>query len=166
MSNPLFAIDAGHYIDTPGKRCLKSIDPGETREWVLNSRIADKVQERLRGYRCATMRVDDVTGEKEISLSKRVALANQADADLYLSFHHNAGDVYKRQIIENIREISRILDETDEHIIAKLQSEYFGIVAPYKNFTIDEIACIFTAYAFGHDEMAKEILDGHNAKIM
>ena len=91
MSNPLFAIDAGHYIDTPGKRCLKSIDPGETREWVLNSRIADKVQERLRGYRCATMRVDDVTGEKEISLSKRVALANQADADLYLSFHHNAG---------------------------------------------------------------------------
>lgn len=70
MSNPLFAIDAGHYIDTPGKRCLKSIDPGETREWVLNSRIADKVQERLRGYRCATMRVDDVTGEKEISLSK------------------------------------------------------------------------------------------------
>ena len=69
MSNPLFAIDAGHYIDTPGKRCLKSIDPGETREWVLNSRIADKVQERLRGYRCATMRVDDVTGEKEISLS-------------------------------------------------------------------------------------------------
>lgn len=91
MSNSLFAIDAGHYIDTPGKRCLKSIDPGETREWVLNSRIADKVQERLQGYNCSTMRVDDVTGEKEISLSKRVALANQADADLYLSFHHNAG---------------------------------------------------------------------------
>lgn len=91
MSNPLFAIDAGHYIDTPGKRCLKSIDPGETREWVLNSRIADKVQERLQGYNCSTMRVDDVTGEREVTLSQRVALANQADADLYLSFHHNAG---------------------------------------------------------------------------
>lgn len=91
MSNPLFAIDAGHYIDTPGKRCLKSIDPGETREWALNSRIADKVQERLQGYNCSTMRVDDVTGEREVTLSQRVALANQADADLYLSFHHNAG---------------------------------------------------------------------------
>ena len=27
----LICIDAGHYIGTPGKRCLKSIDPGETR---------------------------------------------------------------------------------------------------------------------------------------
>ena len=85
---------------------------------------------------------------------------------LFYDLNGNGSPFLPNNIIENIREISRILDETDEHIIAKLQSEYFGIVAPYKNFTIDEIACIFTAYAFGHDEMAKEILDGHNAKIM
>ena len=28
----ILALDAGHYLATPGKRCLKSLDPGETRE--------------------------------------------------------------------------------------------------------------------------------------
>ena len=42
------AIDAGHGLYTAGKRCLKSIDPNETREWVLNSRIAGKVIEKLK----------------------------------------------------------------------------------------------------------------------
>ena len=87
----LICIDAGHYLGTPGKRCLKSIDPGETREWTLNARIADKLQDRLKPYRCETMRVDDITGAREITLSQRVAAANSAGADLYLSIHHNAG---------------------------------------------------------------------------
>ncbi len=29
----LICIDAGHYIGTPGKRCLKGIDPGRL-EWT------------------------------------------------------------------------------------------------------------------------------------
>lgn len=87
----LIAIDAGHYLGTPGKRCLKSIDPGETREWVLNGRVADKVQTRLAAYDCQTMRVDDVTGQKEVTLFDRVLAANLAGADVYLSIHHNAG---------------------------------------------------------------------------
>ena len=87
----LICLDAGHGKYTPGKRCLKSIDPGETREWVLNSRIADKVQERLENYNCQTMRVDDPTGETDISLGTRVTQANQAGADVYVSIHHNAG---------------------------------------------------------------------------
>lgn len=87
----LICIDAGHYMGTPGKRCLKSIDPRETREWLLNGRVADKVQERLSSYDCRTMRVDDVTGQREVSLLERVNAANMADADIYLSIHHNAG---------------------------------------------------------------------------
>lgn len=87
----LIAIDAGHYLGTPGKRCLRTIDPGETREWVLNGRVADKVQERLVAYDCQTMRVDDVTGQKEVTLFDRVLAANLAGADVYLSIHHNAG---------------------------------------------------------------------------
>jgi N-acetylmuramoyl-L-alanine amidase len=87
----LICIDAGHGRYTAGKRCLKSIDPQETREWVLNSRIADKVQELLTGYNCKTMRVDDVTGETDISLANRVKAANKANADVYVSIHHNAG---------------------------------------------------------------------------
>ena len=87
----LIAIDAGHYLGTPGKRCLKTLDPAETREWTLNSRIAEKVQKQLEQYRCTVLRVDDVTGKRDVSLAERVAAANEAGADVYLSIHHNAG---------------------------------------------------------------------------
>lgn len=87
----LICVDAGHYLDTPGKRCLKSIDPQETREWMLNARVADKVQQLLQAYDCETMRVDDVTGKEEVTLYERVSAANRAGADLYVSIHHNAG---------------------------------------------------------------------------
>lgn len=71
---PIIAIDAGHGRNTAGKRCLKSIDPSQTREWVLNDRIADDLQARLAAYECTVIRVDDTTGEKDISLSARVRL--------------------------------------------------------------------------------------------
>lgn len=87
----LIALDAGHYLGTPGKRCLKSIDPGETREWVLNSRIADKVQNILKDYQVDILRVDDPTGQTDVTLQERTDKANAAKADLYLSIHANAG---------------------------------------------------------------------------
>lgn len=87
----LFCIDAGHGLHTAGKRCMKAIDPKETREWSLNSRIASKLQELLKDYDCQTMRMDDPTGQTDVPLATRVAKANQAKADAYLSIHHNAG---------------------------------------------------------------------------
>jgi N-acetylmuramoyl-L-alanine amidase len=87
-----FALDSGHYRYTPGKRCLKSIDPNETREWILNNRICVKVEEKLKPYDgYSLLRVDDTTGEKEVTLAQRVKKANDADVDFYLSVHHNAG---------------------------------------------------------------------------
>lgn len=87
------ALTAGHYKGTAGKRCLKSLDPNETREWVLNDRIADKIEALLKanytGYEL--LRTDDTTGEKDISLSARTNAANNFGADFYLSIHHNAG---------------------------------------------------------------------------
>lgn len=86
------AIDAGHYLYTSGKRCKKSLDPEETREWVLNSRIASMLVTRLAEYEdCEVMRVDDVTGETEIGLAARCQKANDWKADVYISIHHNAG---------------------------------------------------------------------------
>lgn len=87
----LIALDAGHYLGTPGKRCLKSIDPAETREWTLNARIADKVGVLLKGYRCQTMRTDDVSGQKDVTLARRNNIANNLGAAVLVSFHHNAG---------------------------------------------------------------------------
>lgn len=86
------ALTAGHYMNTPGKRCMKKLDPRETREWWLNDRIADKVEKRLQNYTgYQLIRTDDTTGKKEISLAARTNAANNFGADFYLSIHHNAG---------------------------------------------------------------------------
>lgn len=87
----IIAIDAGHGMSTAGKRCMKKMDPNETREWYLNDRIADRLQELLAGYDCIVVRVDDTTGVKDVSLATRVKTANNAKADVYVSIHHNAG---------------------------------------------------------------------------
>lgn len=88
------ALDAGHGKNTPGKRCLKSLDPKETREWYLNSRIADLVERKLAAYEgYEILRVDDIMGVVDVSLSRRVNMANAWDADFYLAVHHNAGVV-------------------------------------------------------------------------
>ena len=90
-NNMLIAIDAGHGLKTAGKRCDIILDPKQTREWTLNDRIADRLEALLKNYDCTTMRVDDTTGDKDISLASRVAAANNAKADVYISIHHNAG---------------------------------------------------------------------------
>lgn len=86
------ALTAGHHKYTAGKRIPKSLDQNETREWTLNDRICDKIEERLKGYEgYALIRTDDTTGEKGISNTARITAANNFGADIYLSVHHNAG---------------------------------------------------------------------------
>lgn len=85
------ALNAGHYKYTSGKRCHPSIDKDETREWVLNDRICDKIEKILAEYdEIDILRLDDTTGEKSISLKQRTDKANAYNADFYLSIHHNA----------------------------------------------------------------------------
>lgn len=87
------ALGAGHGINTPGKRCLKSLDPNETREWWLNDRICDHVESLLKDYAgYSLLRLDDSDdGEENPALADRVSRANTWGADFYLSVHHNAG---------------------------------------------------------------------------
>ena len=85
-------IDAGHGLYTAGKRCLKSIDPNETREWILNSRIAEKVIEKLKSYSgYELLRVDDPTGKTDVALKTRTDKANKWKADFHLAIYHNTG---------------------------------------------------------------------------
>lgn len=85
------AIDAGHGLKTSGKRCLKSIDPDETREWTLNSRVAEQVCAHLEQSGAETLRVDDTSGAVDAALGTRTGRANAWGADYYISIHHNAG---------------------------------------------------------------------------
>lgn len=84
-------IDAGHGLHTAGKRCAKQFDANETREWTLNSRVATKVCEILNRSGVETLRLDDTTGNTDISLNERCRTANNANVDLVVSIHHNAG---------------------------------------------------------------------------
>ena len=86
------ALSAGHGYHTPGKRCLKALDPQETREWVLNARVCDQLEKVLGDYDgVEVLRLDDPSGAENPSLSTRVARATGWPADLSLSIHHNAG---------------------------------------------------------------------------
>lgn len=85
------AIDAGHGLNTAGKRCLKKLDANETREWVLNDRVADALAKYLQDAGHTILRVDDTDGSSDVSLSTRVKTANNWKADAYISVHHNAG---------------------------------------------------------------------------
>jgi N-acetylmuramoyl-L-alanine amidase len=85
------ALNAGHYKYTAGKRCHADIDPKQTREWVLNDRICDKIEKILAEYDgIEVLRIDDTTGEKDVSLANRTTKANNFGADFYLAIHHNA----------------------------------------------------------------------------
>ena len=85
-------LDAGHGYNTAGKRCDARFDAKQTREWTLNSRICEKIEERLKAYEgYDLMRVDDVTGKTDVALATRTNNANSFKADFYLSIHHNAG---------------------------------------------------------------------------
>ena len=86
----LIYLDAGHGMKTAGKRCLKSIDPNETRENFLNRRVADYVQ-TIVGEAVTIKRSDDITGNRDVPLSERVNKANSDNADFFISIHHNAG---------------------------------------------------------------------------
>ncbi len=85
------AIDAGHGLYTAGKRCAKQFDENETREWTLNNRVAIKVCNILNASGIETIRLDDVSGNTDIPLSTRTRNANNANVDLVVSIHHNAG---------------------------------------------------------------------------
>ena len=90
--NKLLALSAGHYLYTAGKRCAKQIDPLETREWVLNARIADMLTDMLMKYDgVEILRLDDPTGETPIKIEERAQMSDSHNADFYLAIHHNAG---------------------------------------------------------------------------
>ncbi|HWL13091.1 MAG TPA: N-acetylmuramoyl-L-alanine amidase [Ureibacillus sp.] len=78
--------DAGHGIDTPGKRT-----PDGEREWSFNNKVATSFANELALYSgLISRRFDDPTGKRDVPLRERTDGANNWGADYYISFHHNA----------------------------------------------------------------------------
>ena len=81
----IVCIDCGHGLTTKGKQCLDG-----TKEWVLNSRIGEYVEDILTERGITVVRSDDRSGKTDVQLSTRVRKANEI-ADYFISIHHNAG---------------------------------------------------------------------------
>lgn len=80
------ALDAGHGINTPGKR-----SPDGEREWTFNNAVLLACVERLNTYQETNiLRLDDPTGTMDVPLTTRTNKANGWKADVLVSIHHNA----------------------------------------------------------------------------
>ncbi|MBC5637846.1 LysM peptidoglycan-binding domain-containing protein [Ornithinibacillus sp. BX22] len=80
------ALDAGHGMNTPGKRT-----PDGEREWYFNNKVVVAATRYLNEYENAIIiRLDDPTGNTDVSLTARTNKANSEGADILVSYHHNA----------------------------------------------------------------------------
>ncbi len=78
-------LDAGHGLNTAGKQT-----PDGIKEWTLNDKVADMVEEMLTGYGVEIIRLDNNEGKKDESLASRVAGYLNAGVSAFVSIHHNA----------------------------------------------------------------------------
>ena len=79
-------LDAGHGYNTPGKRAAD----GSFREWEINDRVADYLQPMLESKGITVYRLDDTTGQTDVSLNTRLQRAINYNSDLHVSIHQNA----------------------------------------------------------------------------
>ena len=79
-------IDAGHGHNTPGKRAVDD----SFREWDVNDRVADYLQPMLESKGITVYRLDDTTGQTDVSLNTRLQRAINYGSDLHVSIHQNA----------------------------------------------------------------------------
>ncbi|WP_121614808.1 N-acetylmuramoyl-L-alanine amidase [Virgibacillus halodenitrificans] len=80
------AIGAGHGYNTSGKR-----SPAGEREWSFNNKVVTAAIKYLYEYQnVSVIRMDDPTGNTDVPLRTRTNNANNANADILVSYHHNA----------------------------------------------------------------------------
>jgi len=88
----VFILDAGHGIETPGKRSPVWEDGRQLFEWEFNRAIVDRVSTLL--TREQISHISLCLTDEDIPLSTRVGIANDLGEDIdtfYVSIHANAG---------------------------------------------------------------------------
>ena len=89
-SEGMITIDAGHggNNSTAGKRAAN----GDFYEWDINDKVANVLEVLLREQGYTVERLDDVSGQTDVSLKTRLARAKERGSDLHISIHQNALD--------------------------------------------------------------------------
>jgi N-acetylmuramoyl-L-alanine amidase len=88
MCDPLkfrIVLDVGHTAESEG-----AISARNVAEFVFNLRLAQLIEEKLKAEGFAETRLLLTKGKARPSLFKRVAAANNLQADLFLSIHHDS----------------------------------------------------------------------------
>lgn len=85
-------IDAGHGINTPGKRTPRFEDGSFMREFEFNSKLAQYLKEELNNYKDVEVFFthDHPSGIVDVPLRDRTNMANRLKADLFISIHADA----------------------------------------------------------------------------
>jgi N-acetylmuramoyl-L-alanine amidase len=78
-------LDVGHTAESEG-----AISARNVAEFIFNQRLAQRIVDRLKGEGFAETRLLVTEGKAKASLFKRVAVANDWDANLFLSIHHDS----------------------------------------------------------------------------
>jgi N-acetylmuramoyl-L-alanine amidase len=86
-------LDVGHTAQSEGAMSSRNIA-----EFVFNLRLAKRIEQKLKAEGFGETRLLVTEGKARASLVKRVAAANNMNADLFLSIHH---DSVPKKFIEN-----------------------------------------------------------------
>jgi len=78
-------LDVGHTAESEGATSARNVP-----EFTFNLRLAKQIEERLRAAGFAQTRLLVTEGKARPSLIRRVAVANDLSADLFLSIHHDS----------------------------------------------------------------------------
>lgn len=78
-------IDVGHTPESEGAISARNIA-----EFVFNRRLAERIAEKLKAEGFAGTKLLVTEGKAKASLVRRVAVANNMPADLFLSIHHDS----------------------------------------------------------------------------
>ncbi len=78
-------LDVGHTADSEGATSARNVP-----EFSFNLRLAQRIEQKLKDEGFAETRLLVTEGRARPSLFKRVAAANNLNADLFLSIHHDS----------------------------------------------------------------------------
>jgi len=89
----LIVLDAGHDLNTPGKRtpAIQELNNRVIKEYEFNSAVVELLDKELKRCGFNTL-ITAPDGNKVYSLKYRTDLANNAKADAFISIHYNALD--------------------------------------------------------------------------
>ena len=135
----VITIDAGHGHNTGGKRAVDDA----FREWDINDAVADKLEEMLEKEGYTVERLDDISGQTDVSLNSRLNKAIQLGSDLHISIHQNALYDYQWSDAQGTESYYSVLGSEKSQRLAKdvatRMAQYIGTVNRGTKGTTNEL---------------------------